>query len=159
MRMDMLPFSGDYTDSDGAIRNLLELGDPPAGEKRRDLAPFNGDFYASDGSVHNISELSGGGGGGGGHSPTLGANGNWYEWSDDQNQYVDTGRPAQGPPGADGLTTSVNGVEQVGGNVQLAPDDIGAASAEQYNALLARVAAIEGELEGMPDNPWWIDKV
>lgn len=41
-------------------------------------------------------------GGGSGKSPYIGANGNWFEWSDSENTYVDTGIRAQGPQGPQG---------------------------------------------------------
>lgn len=40
-----------------------------------------------------------GGGGAGGKSPYIGTNGNWYEWSDADKKYVDTGVKAQGTAG------------------------------------------------------------
>lgn len=37
--------------------------------------------------------------GGNGHSHYIGENGNWFEWSNDINDFVDTGVQAQGTPG------------------------------------------------------------
>lgn len=56
----LTPFNGDYYDSNGNVRNLIENGEAPAGHPKRNMAVRNGDFYASNGEVHNIDELGGG---------------------------------------------------------------------------------------------------
>lgn len=40
--------------------------------------------------------------GGSGNAPYIGTNGNWYEWSDSEGAYIDTGIRAQGPQGETG---------------------------------------------------------
>ena len=44
-----------------------------------------------------------------GRSPYIGENGNWFEWDDPQQKYIDTGRPARGETGKDGTNYLILG--------------------------------------------------
>lgn len=43
-----------------------------------------------------------------GHSPYIGENGNWYQWDDEAQEYVDTEIKAEGTPGKDGAVPTVS---------------------------------------------------
>ena len=65
------------------------------------------DVVAED--INSIAEAvieleENGGSSSNGKSPYIGDNGNWYEWNDIQQGYVDTGVKAKGEKGADGYT-------------------------------------------------------
>lgn len=71
-------------------------------------------------------------------SPFIGENGNWQQWDDTAKQYVDTGISAEGAPGKDGrdgLTTTVNGIEQIDGDVKLSAENIPCCGSDVLDVL------------------------
>lgn len=59
-------------------------------------------FNSTKGGFNGTIFPKGSGGGGNGHSPYIGDNGNWFEWDDTTQQFVDTGTKAQGATGPQG---------------------------------------------------------
>lgn len=66
-------------------------------------ASHSGAWTGTDATATSVEELIKEGGGNG-HSPYIGDNGNWYEWDDATQQFVDTGTKAQGEDGEQGAT-------------------------------------------------------
>lgn len=62
-------------------------------------APSDGKQYARENGAWTEVE---GGSGSAGKSPYIGTNGHWYEWNDEQGQFVDTGVTAEGQQGEQG---------------------------------------------------------
>lgn len=62
-------------------------------------APSDGKQYARENGEWTPAR----GGGSAGKSPYIGANGHWYEWNDEQGQFVDTGVTAEGQQGPQGI--------------------------------------------------------